>query len=115
MTPKWNMTWGPSGYDFAIKIELDDRKNIYLVGTTISYGSGGKDAFVLKFGIDSDGDGLTDDTEIYTTETSPYDTDTDNDGTSDSDEVDGGTNPLDPSSYPGQQLPRIFLDFKYIY
>jgi len=41
----------------------------------------------LCSGDDYDGDGLTDDAELYTWGTSPYDTDSDNDGLSDYEEV----------------------------
>jgi len=45
---------------------------------------------------DTDGDGLTDGYEVGTSRTDPLDVDTDNDGVEDGDEVDDGTDPLDP-------------------
>ena len=46
---------------------------------------------------DSDSDGLTDYEEIWEEQTHPLDPDTDNDGYLDGEEVDNGTNPLDPT------------------
>lgn len=53
----------------------------------------------LCSGDDYDGDGLTDDAELYTWGTNPYDTDSDNDGLSDYEEVvDYKTNPNNPNT-----------------
>ena len=46
---------------------------------------------------DSDSDGLTDYEEIWEEQTHPLDPDTDNDGYLDGEEVDNGTDPLDPT------------------
>lgn len=48
---------------------------------------------------DSDNDNLTDLEELYETYTSPFLADTDNDGVSDRDEVDAGTNPNNYTDY----------------
>lgn len=78
----WNVTWGGSDYDTCEKIAIDSRNNIYVVGSTQSYGAGSFDAYLVKFGIDSDGDGFTIDQEIV-----------------------AGTNPNDPTDYPGALIP----------
>ncbi len=49
---------------------------------------------------DSDGDGVLDGDEVYIYGTDPLDPDTDDDGASDAVEIDGGTDPFDPSSLP---------------
>ena len=54
---------------------------------------------------DSDGDGLSDGVEVHVYHTSPTNGDTDGDGYSDGVEVKMGTNPLDPSSNPGNPPP----------
>ena len=75
----WNMTWGTSFLEDCKGITLDDRDNIYIVGYTYGLGAGNYDAFLVKFGIDTDGDGYTDDIE-----------------------TDAGTDPENPNSYPGK-------------
>jgi hypothetical protein len=54
---------------------------------------------------DTDGDGLSDGTEFRHTRTNPRKVDTDGDGVSDGAEVLAGTNPLDPTSFPGPPQP----------
>ena len=65
------------------------------------------DAAVQFILVDSDNDGLADGIEdvnhngiVDPGETDPHNDDTDGDGYNDGDEVNGGTNPLDPQSYP---------------
>ncbi len=65
---------------------------------------------------DSDGDGLTNDTEWTTYHTHPYKADTDGDHVPDGIEIQYGTDPLDPSSTPpilplaaGAALTGLFL------
>ena len=41
------------------------------VGNTESYGAGSNDAFLLKYGVDTDEDGLSDDDEINLYGTNP--------------------------------------------
>lgn len=56
---------------------------------------------------DLDGDGLSN-LEEFTRSTDPQDHDTDDDGYSDGEEVDKGTNTLDPNDYPKSRLPEFF-------
>ena len=50
----WNFTWGGNGDDVCNDIGIDSINNIYLAGSTNSYGGGGMDAVLLK--INSSGD-----------------------------------------------------------
>ncbi|TFF86248.1 MAG: hypothetical protein EU551_01990 [Promethearchaeota archaeon] len=97
----YNFTFGTSSYDNTRGIALDGNDNIYIAGSTQGFGAGNSDAYLAKFGIDEDNDGLTHDQEVYTYFTNPCDADHDNDGYTDGAEVDAGTNPLDPNDYPG--------------
>ena len=83
---------------------------IYVVGTTgstnfptidaySSINTGATDCFVSVFGEDDDGDGLSD-YEEYQIGTDPHCIDTDIDNFLDEYEVEYGSNPLDPLSYP---------------
>jgi hypothetical protein len=45
----WNKTWGGLDYDFGMDIAVDENNNIYIVGTTESFGIGGSDAFLAKY------------------------------------------------------------------
>lgn len=45
----WERTWGGSDYDTGLGIYVDEGENIYLAGTTRSFGAGDYDAFLLKF------------------------------------------------------------------
>ncbi|MHA1390546.1 MAG: hypothetical protein ACTSR9_19190, partial [Candidatus Thorarchaeota archaeon] len=70
-----------------------------LIQTTTSSGTFSDVFSWLCSGNDYDGDGLTDDAELYTWGTSPYDSDSDNDGLSDYAEVAvHGTEPTNPNS-----------------
>ena len=55
--------------------------------------------------IDSDGDGLTNDEELYLYETNPDNPDTDGDSCSDYDEINLGTDPNNPEDYPETSNP----------
>jgi hypothetical protein len=56
--------------------------------------------------IDSDGDGLSDEDELYVYGTDPVAFDTDEDGASDGDEINVlGTDPLSPDAFGGDQGP----------
>jgi hypothetical protein len=54
---------------------------------------------------DTDADGLSDGAEILTLGTNATNQDTDGDGYSDKVEITNGTDPLNPSDYPGKILP----------
>ena len=58
---------------------------------------------------DDDNDGLSDLLELGTYSTDPLDPDSDDDSFSDFDEVNAGTDPNDPQSYPGLPLPVLGL------
>ncbi len=72
------------------------------MGLIQTAGSAGTFSDVLSWlcsGDDSDGDGLTDDAELYTWNTNIFEVDSDNDGLTDYEEVvDHGTNPNNPNS-----------------
>jgi hypothetical protein len=108
---QWNMTWGGSQYEEARDIKLDNRGNIYVAGSTQSFGAAGYNAFILKYAIDSDGDGLTDDDELDVYDTNPSDVDSDNDGYSDGVEASADTSPLDPNDYPGAGIPGFQMSY----
>jgi ELWxxDGT repeat protein len=55
---------------------------------------------------DTDDDGLIDGQEVLTHGTDPLDPDSDNDGYDDGTEIDAGTDPLDPASFP-QPIPAL--------
>ena len=46
---EWNKTWGGTGYEACYDIELDDSDNIYLAGSTSSFGAGANDMCLVKF------------------------------------------------------------------
>lgn len=46
----WNRTWGGNAWDRAFSIAVDS-SSIYVVGETLSYGSGLADVFVLKYDL----------------------------------------------------------------
>ena len=46
---QWDLTWGGSGQDFCNSIYIDDSNNIYVGGTTRSFGAGLDDMCVIKF------------------------------------------------------------------
>jgi hypothetical protein len=68
-----------------------DPDDLYFKHYTVDY--------FCRAGLDSDGDGLTDDAEVYQLNTDPLVADTDGDGLSDGDEVNTfGSDPLDPDT-----------------
>ncbi len=49
----WSKTWGGNNSDAANAVAVDKNNNIYIVGSTSSFGNGGYDILILKF--DSNG------------------------------------------------------------
>jgi len=90
----WNGTWGGSNHDYGYGVAVDGNNNIYLSGSTVSFGAGGEDAFLVKYGIDSDNDGLSDYNEINVYGTDPNNPDTDGDFMPDGWEVNNLLDPL---------------------
>ena len=50
-TRAWNTTWGGLARDYCYKGALDGDSNFYCVGYTESFGAGGRDFAVVKFGV----------------------------------------------------------------
>ena len=46
---EWNITYGGSGSEIANGISIDSSSNVYIVGTTSSFGAGSSDIWVLKY------------------------------------------------------------------
>ncbi|MFW9948052.1 MAG: SBBP repeat-containing protein, partial [Candidatus Odinarchaeota archaeon] len=49
---EWNLTWGWSANDWGDDIAIDKNNNLYLAGTTNSFGAGDDDIFIAKFDTD---------------------------------------------------------------
>jgi murein DD-endopeptidase MepM/ murein hydrolase activator NlpD len=47
--PAWNHTWGGIAADSVSAISRDSNGNLYLAGTTSSFGAGGQDVLLLKY------------------------------------------------------------------
>jgi hypothetical protein len=46
---KWQTTWGGNESDSGNEIVIDSFDNVYIAGSTESYGSGSSDAFIIKY------------------------------------------------------------------
>ncbi|MHA1129689.1 MAG: hypothetical protein ACTSQI_14455 [Candidatus Helarchaeota archaeon] len=49
----WNYTWGSSGKEYGYDIAIDQSGTLYAVGSTTSYGAGGKDLLIVKINAGS--------------------------------------------------------------
>jgi len=50
----WNITWGGLDDDFGQDLDLDDEGNIYLTGSTSSFGNASFDVLVAKYNMDGE-------------------------------------------------------------
>jgi len=48
---QWNRTWGSTNTDFGKVVIIDSSDNIYIAGSTQSFGEGGYDIFLVKYNI----------------------------------------------------------------
>lgn len=48
-TTNWSRTWGGIDYEYGYGVEVDSSGNVYLVGTTFSFGEGGSDMVLVKY------------------------------------------------------------------
>ena len=48
-TQLWNKTWGGDNNDFANGVAVDSLGNVYIVGSTNSFGNGVYDVFIVKY------------------------------------------------------------------
>lgn len=50
----WNTTWGGPSTEFGLGASVDSDDNIYIVGSTMSYGKGSSDGFVAMYNSSGD-------------------------------------------------------------
>lgn len=84
---KWETTWGGIYDDYGMDLVFDSIGNLYITGSTESYSHDYDDLIVLKYGFDSDNDGLSNYLELNLYFTNPNISDTDYDKLSDGDEI----------------------------
>jgi uncharacterized delta-60 repeat protein len=48
-TQQWYHTWGGADSDISYGVAVDSSNNIYLAGTTLSFGAGGRDIVLVKY------------------------------------------------------------------
>ncbi len=46
---QWNCTWGGTGWDWGSGVVVDSSNNVYLMGTTESFGVGGRNIALVKY------------------------------------------------------------------
>jgi parallel beta-helix repeat protein len=89
------------GINPSFKFEVIGNYTITLTVDDPSGNSASTSIWINVFGVDKDGDGLTDHDEENIYETNPNVPDTDGDGVNDGDEIDRGTDPLVPDKIKG--------------
>jgi len=109
----WDKTWGENN-DGGRGIALDDTGNIFITGTINWHEWGDDDVLLLKFVIDTDEDGLSDDDEVNIYRTDPYDTDSDDDLLLDGQEIAGLTGYVTNATNPDTDGDTL-LDGEEIY
>ncbi|MFX0136105.1 MAG: SBBP repeat-containing protein [Candidatus Hodarchaeota archaeon] len=96
---EWEMLWGDVSYENCRDMAIDSQNNLFLGGGTQSFGATDGDTCLVKFGVDTDLDGLSDWQEINTYFTNPIVNDTDSDDLLDGEEINVySTNPNDNDS-----------------
>jgi len=54
---QWYRTWGGSNEDNGRGVAVDSSDNVYLAGRTFNFGAGSSDMYLVKYGVDGNGDG----------------------------------------------------------